>query len=123
MEPSPQSPALSALERTRLAEVLAVIPAGRWWAVAHMHGPLLCALGLLRTTDPAYERAAQRHFRNPADTRRRALALLDELERDARDVSYELRRRERRRSSRFGSFTRFTGPPDDDPASEFPRTA
>jgi hypothetical protein len=123
MEPSAPSPALSALERTRLADLLAVMPSGRWWAVAHMHGPLLCALGLLSTADPAYERAAQRHFRDPADTRRRALTLLDEFERDARDERYELRRRERRRSSRFGSFSRSTPPPDDDPANELPRSA
>src|SRR5215217_8180510 len=120
MEPSPPSPVLSPVERTRLADLLAGIPAGRWWGVAHMHGPLLCALGLLDSPDPAYTRAAQRHFDDPADTRRRALALLDELDREAHDERYEQRRRERRRSSRFAAFSRAPAPRDDDRADELP---
>ena len=76
--------ALSASELDRLVELLGVLPAGRRWAVVHMHGPLLCALGLVGAPDPGYQRAALRRFNDPIDARRRALALLDELDRDAR---------------------------------------
>ena len=123
MEPSPPSAVLSSLERTRLADRLAGIPAGRLWAVAHRHGPLLCALGLLGSPDPAYTRAALRHFHDPGETRRRALALLDELDREAHDERYEQERQKRRRRFRFSSFSRAAAPPDDDPAEQLPRSA
>jgi hypothetical protein len=87
-----------------------------------MHGPLLCALGLLDSPDPAYTRAVHRHFDDPADTRRRALALLDELDRDANGERYEQRRRDRRRS-RFPAFSRAPAPPDDHREDELPRSA
>jgi hypothetical protein len=89
-------PALSETERERLAGLLACMPEGRRWAVMHMHAPLLCALGLLGVPDSAYARAVQRRFNDPADVRRRALALVEELGRDARDERYALRRRDRR---------------------------
>jgi hypothetical protein len=88
-----------------------------------MHGPLLCALGLLDSPDPAYTRAAQRHFNDPADTRRRALALLDELDREAHRERYEQRRRARQQGSRFATFSRPPARRDDDRENELPRSA
>jgi hypothetical protein len=123
LPPSAPSPAVSALERERLAGLLAALPDGRHWAVAHMHGPLLCALGLLRAPDAGYARAAQRRFDNLAETRSRALALLVELDRDARDERYERRRRERRRVFRFASPSGSAPQPGDDGADELPRSA
>jgi hypothetical protein len=87
---------LSASERDRLAGLLASLPDPRRWAVGHMHGPLLCALRLVNPADPGYAHAAQRRFVDLADARRRALALLDELDRDARSERYEQRRRQHR---------------------------
>jgi hypothetical protein len=95
MQSSVLGPALSAPERERLAALLAEMPEGRRWAVAHMHGPLLCAIGLLGVPDSGYARAVQRRFTDPSDVRRRALALADELDRDAREERYDLRRRGR----------------------------
>lgn len=123
MDPSAPSPALSALERERLAALLAVTSPGRWWAVAHMHGPLLCALGLLSAPDAAYARAAQRRFGDPAHTRRRALALLDELDRDIRDERYEHQRKQRRRRFRHTSSSQVPPPTDDDRGDRVPRAA
>jgi hypothetical protein len=115
--------ALSALEHDRLADLLATLPDRRRWTVAHRQGPLLCALGLLDAPDPAYARAAQRRFDDPVDTRRRALALLAELDRDAREERYEHRRRERRRP--FWLTPPSPSPPrvEDDGASELPRAS
>ena len=96
--------ALSAAERARLADLLAVLPAGRGWEVRHMHGPLLCALGLIDPPDAAYAHAALRRFADSAHARRRALALLEQLDRDARSERYERQRRGRR------SAPRLTGP-------------
>ena len=84
---------LSAAERDRLAGLLAVLPAARGWAVRHRNGPLLSALGLLDPPDAAYADAAHRRFADLARTRQRALALLDELERDARHERYDQRHR------------------------------
>lgn len=83
--------ALSTHEHERLAGLLAALPAGTGWAVRHMHSPLLCALGLIDPPDAAYARAAERRFAGPAHTRRRALALLEQLDRDARFERYEQR--------------------------------
>jgi hypothetical protein len=87
------SSALSSPERDRLAGLLAAMPAPGRWAVGHMYGPLLCALGLVTPPDAAYAQAAQRRFADSAETRRRALTLLEQLERDARNARYEQRRR------------------------------
>ena len=89
---SPNS-VLSALERDRLAGLLASLPDTRRWAVGHMHAPLLCALRLVNPADAGYAHAAQRRFLDVADARRRALALLDELDREACSERYEQRRR------------------------------
>jgi len=83
--------ALTMQEYDRLADLLAALPAGQGWAVRHMHSPLLCALGLLDPPDAAYAHAAERRFADPAHTRRRALALLEQLDRDARIERYEQR--------------------------------
>jgi hypothetical protein len=123
MSPSTPISPLTVVEHERLADLLAVLPASRYWAVSHMHGPLLCALGLLSAPDAAYARAVERRFGDPADNRRRALALLDELTRDARVESYEQRRRERRRAFRFGSPARLGPRPGDDRADQLPRSA
>jgi hypothetical protein len=99
LQPTTPSSVLSAAERDRLAGLLALMPESRQWAIAHMHGPLLCVLGLVRPADAAYAHAVQRRFSDPADARRRALALIDELDRDART-----RRNSRRhRGSRIGA--------------------
>jgi hypothetical protein len=96
MDTSAAAPVLSTFERERLAALLAGLPDPRRWAVTHRHAPLLCALGLADAPDPGYAHAAQRRLSDPAESRRRALALLDELDRDARSERYEQRRRERR---------------------------
>lgn len=83
---------ISRHERDRLAGLLASLPPASGWAVRHRHGPLLCALGLIDAPDAAYAHAAHRRFSDPSQTRRRALALLDELDRDARSERYARRR-------------------------------
>jgi hypothetical protein len=89
--------ALSASERDRLARLLALVPPTRRWAVEHRHAPLLCALGILDARDAGYAHAARRRFADPSETRERALALIDELDREARAEHYEQRRHARRR--------------------------
>jgi hypothetical protein len=91
---------LSTPERERLVALLARLQNPRRWAVTHRNAPLLCALRLLDAPDAAYAQAAQRRFTDPAEIRRRALALLEELDREARSERYEQRRRERRRGFR-----------------------
>jgi hypothetical protein len=91
---------LSAPEHERLAALLAGLENPRRWAVTHRNAPLLCALRLLEAPDPAYADAAERRFADPAAIRRRALALLDELDHEARNERYEQRRRQRRRGFR-----------------------
>jgi hypothetical protein len=78
------SDALSALEHQRLAALLDAMPPTRRWEVGHMHGPLLCSLGLVEPPDDAYADAAHRLLGDPVIKRRRALSLLKELERQAR---------------------------------------
>jgi hypothetical protein len=91
---------LSTLEHEHLAALLAGLQNPRRWAVTHRNAPLLCALRLLEAPDPAYAEAAERRFADPAEIRRRALALLEELDHEARNERYEQRRRERRRAFR-----------------------
>src|SRR4051812_36039503 len=76
--------ALSATDRDRLARLLAVVPPTRRWAVEHRHSPLLCALGILDAPDVGYANAARRRFTDLSNTKERALALIDELDREAR---------------------------------------
>jgi hypothetical protein len=83
--------ALSDQERVRLADLLAGLPPTEAWWLCHMHGALLCALGLIDPPDPAYARAAVRRFADAELARRRALALLTQLDRDARTERYERR--------------------------------
>jgi len=64
-----------------------------------MHAPLLCALGILDATDVAYAHAARRRFADPSETRKRTLALIDELDREIRAERYEQRRHARPRFS------------------------
>ncbi len=97
------SSALSAIERDRLAGLLAAVSAPRRWAVEHMHSPLLCVLGLVKPLDAAYAHAAERRFADAANTRRRALTLLDQLERDARSERLEHRSRKRGHGFPFAS--------------------
>ena len=86
-------PAVSDSVRDRLARlVVSAAPWGRW-EIEHMHAPLLCALGILEAPDAEYARAARRRFADPAETQERALALIDALDREAREERYELRRR------------------------------
>lgn len=66
-----------------------------------MHGALLCVLGLVNPPDVAYANAAHRHFLGSAGVRLRALALVDELKRDARAQRDEQHRQMRRNGSRF----------------------
>ena len=80
MDATIASSALSPAERERLVRLLAGLPDARRWALAHIHAPLLCVLGLAVPRDAGYARAARRHLADPAETRRRALALLDQLE-------------------------------------------
>jgi|SRR5215217_1271204 len=101
MYPSAASSVLSTSERERLAARLADLQDPRRWAVMHRHAPLLCALGLAEAPDAEYASAARRRFSDPVGSRRRALSLLDELDRDARAERYEQRRRERRRPFRL----------------------
>jgi hypothetical protein len=84
--------ALSVDEHDRLASLLAGLPAGERWWVEHMQGALLCTLGLLDPPDAAYARAADRRFTDPVDARRRALALLAQLDRDLRLQQHAKRR-------------------------------
>jgi hypothetical protein len=83
---------LSPQEHDRLAALLAGLPAAEAWWMRHMHGALLCALGLIDPPDAAYARAAVRRFSDVELTRRRALALLEQLDRDVRAERYEQRR-------------------------------
>lgn len=83
------SSALSAIERDRLAGLLAAMSPPRRWAVEHMHSPLLCVLGLVKPPDAAYAHAAERYLVDAANTRRRALTLVDQLERYARSERRE----------------------------------
>jgi hypothetical protein len=76
--------AVSVSERDRLVRLLALMPPRHRWAFEHRHTPLLCALGVLDPPDEAYARAARRRFADPSRTRKRALALLVELDREAR---------------------------------------
>jgi hypothetical protein len=78
------SGAVSASERDRLVRLLALMPPRHRWAFEHRHTPLLCTLGVVDPPDEAYARAARRHFADPSRTRKRALALLVELDREAR---------------------------------------
>jgi ribonuclease HII len=97
METVAPSRALSTPDRDRLARLLAFVPASRRWAVEHRHAPLLCALGIIDAPDMAYARAAQRRFADPSETRKRALALMEELDRERRAELYEQQRNARRR--------------------------
>ena len=89
--------ALSAADRERLTCLLDLVPPPRRWAVEHRHSPLLCALGILDAPDVGYANAARRRFADPSETKERALALIDELDREARAERYEQRRRTRPR--------------------------
>ena len=75
---------LSVSERDRLVRLLALVPPPHRWAFEHRHTPLLCAIGILDPPDEDYARAARRRFADPCETRERALALLTELDREAR---------------------------------------
>lgn len=78
------SGAVSASERDRLVRLLALMSPGHRWAFEHRHTPLLCTLGVLDAPDEAYARAARRRFADPSNTRKRALALLVDLDQEAR---------------------------------------
>jgi hypothetical protein len=98
LSPTPSSTfvsaaALSVEERDRLAARLAGLPSAEAWSTRHMHGALLCVLGLVDPPDAAYARAADRRFADLVATRRRALALLEELDSSARAQQYERRHR------------------------------
>ena len=97
MEPVVSSCALSTSELDRIARLLGLVAAPRRWAVEHRHAPLLCALGILDAPDVAYADAARRRFADPSETRERALALLEELDRETRAERYERRRSARPR--------------------------
>ena len=88
-------------DRDRLTRLLAMAPPARRWAVEHRNAPLLCALGITEAPDVAYARAARRRFADPSETLERALALIDELDREMRAERYAQRRngRSRLRSS------------------------
>jgi hypothetical protein len=75
---------LSDAERERLARLLALLPPGHRWALEHRQAPLLYALGIVDAPDDSYLRAARRRFSDPSETRKRALALLVELDRESR---------------------------------------
>ena len=83
---------LSVSERDRRARLLALMPPRHRWAFEHRHTPLLCTLGVLHPPDEAYARAARRRFADPSKTRKRALALLVELDREARAAPNAYRR-------------------------------
>jgi len=89
--------ALSATDRDRLTRLLALVPPPHRWAVEHRHSPLLCALGILDAPDVGYANAARRRFADPSETKKRALALIDELDREARAERYKQRRSARSR--------------------------
>jgi len=97
MEIMVRSLVLGTSDRDRLATLLASAPASRRWAVEHRNAPLLCALGILDAPDVDYAHAAQRRFADPSKARGRALALIEELDRDDRVERYELWRNTRRR--------------------------
>jgi len=95
METDVADRALSALDRERLARLLSLVaPTGRW-AVEHRHAPLLCALGIIDAPDVDYALAARRRFADPSETRVRALALIEQLDREAQAERYQQRRTER----------------------------
>jgi hypothetical protein len=91
MSTFPSPSALSAREHDRLRRLVAGLPAAELWSVRHMHGALLCVLGLLDPPDAAYARAAARRFTDVELTRRRALGLLEQLDRDVRAARDERR--------------------------------
>lgn len=97
METVVRSSPLGASDLDRLANLLTSAPASRRWAVEHRNAPLLCALGILEAPDAGYAHAAHRRFSDPSETRRRALALIEELDNDSRVARYEQRRSARRR--------------------------
>jgi hypothetical protein len=89
--------ALPATDRDRLTRLLASVPPSRRWAVEHRHSPLLCALGILDAPDVCYANAAYRRFADPSQAKERALALIHELDREARAERYEQQRSARPR--------------------------
>ncbi len=97
METVVSSCALSAPDRDRLARLLVLLAPPQRWAVEHRHAPLLCALGIREAPDVDYAQAARRRFADPSETRTRALALIDELDREARAERYEQRNNARPR--------------------------
>jgi hypothetical protein len=102
METDVAGRALSAVDRERLARLLCLMPPAGRWAVEHRHAPLLCALGIIDASDVDYAMAARRRFADPAETRARALALIEELDRETRAERYQQRRtlrNQRRRSA------------------------
>jgi hypothetical protein len=54
-------------------------------------------LGILDAPDVGYANAARRRFADPSETKERALALIDELDREARAERYKQRRSARPR--------------------------
>jgi hypothetical protein len=95
METDVADRAITGVDRERLVRLLSLkSPAGRW-AVEHRHAPLLCALGIIDAPDVDYALAAGRRFADPSETRVRALALIEELDRETRAERYQQRRTER----------------------------
>jgi hypothetical protein len=86
---------VSASDRDHLTHLLALVEGSRRWALEHRHAPLLCALGIIDAPDADYAEAAHRRFADPSETRRRALALIDELTRERREQRHEQWRGER----------------------------
>jgi len=84
-------------DRDRLAHLLAWLSPASRWAVEHRHAPLLCVLGVIDAPDAGYANAARRHFTDPAEVQARALALIDELERETRGNRHAPRPRARPR--------------------------
>jgi hypothetical protein len=70
-------------------------------------------LGIVDAPDAAYANAARRRFADPSEIRARALALIDELDRETRATRHEPRRNARPRFWRRSVLT--------DPASPRPR--
>jgi hypothetical protein len=93
METNGVDSAVSASDRERLARLLALMRPGGRWAVEHRHAPLLCALGIIDAPDVGYAVAARRRFADPSEIRMRALALIQELDREIRAERYQQRRR------------------------------
>ena len=97
MEIMVRSSVLPTLDHDRLASLLASVPASRRWAVENRNAPLLCALGILEAPDVDYAHAARRRFADPSEARGRAIALIEELDRDERVERYAQWRTTRRR--------------------------